>query len=141
MDGLTIGEIAQAANLRPSAIRYYERIGILPTARRAGGQRRYDADVLDRLAIIRFARAVGCTLDEIRELLDGVDARPPTERWRELARRRLSELEVIVADAETTRRVLQDTLQHRCPKLVERGSALGDNGLAINGAAVHRSPG
>lgn len=130
MEKLTIGEVARAANLRPSAIRYYERVGIVPAPPRDGGQRRYDRRVLDRLAIVRFAQRVGCSLDEIRELLAGIDSRPPTDRWRRLAQIKLDEIDAVVAEAETTRRLLRDTLAHRCPKLVERGAALGEDGCA-----------
>src|SRR5689334_12770519 len=52
--------------LRPSAILYYERIGLLPPAERLSGQRRYDPTVLYRLAIIQRARQLGFTLSEIR---------------------------------------------------------------------------
>jgi len=71
MAQLTISQVAQEIRLRPSAIRYYENIGLLPQAERLSGQRRYDPTVLYRLAIIQRARQLGFTLSEIRHLFFG----------------------------------------------------------------------
>src|SRR5262252_4201275 len=71
MPQLTISQVARQIRLRPSAIRYYERIGLLPPAQRLGGQRRFDPRVLYRLAIIQRARQLGFTLTEIRQLFFG----------------------------------------------------------------------
>ena len=68
MAQLTISQVAQEIRLRPSAIRNYEEIGLLPRAERLSGQRRYDPTVLYRLAIIQRARQLGFTLSEIRHL-------------------------------------------------------------------------
>src|ERR687889_574877 len=67
---LTIGELAQRAGLATSAIRYYERVGMLPPAERVSGQRRYGEDAVARLAFIAAAQNAGFTLREIRELAD-----------------------------------------------------------------------
>ena len=71
MAELTISQVARQIRLRPAAIRYYERIGLLPSAKRLSGQRRYDPTVLHRLAIIQRARQLGFTLAEIRQLFFG----------------------------------------------------------------------
>jgi MerR family redox-sensitive transcriptional activator SoxR len=86
---LSIGEVARRAGLRASALRYYERIGLLPRAVRVGGRRRYDPRILDRLAIVRLGQYVGLRISEIRWLLNEVPGRPPPERWRKLAMDRL----------------------------------------------------
>lgn len=65
-----IGEIARRAGLRTSAVRYYERIGLLRPAPRAGGQRRYDPSALHRLSAIRLAQRAGFSLEEIKRLFD-----------------------------------------------------------------------
>jgi len=62
MDELTIGEVGQQAGLRPSAVRYYESVGLLPLPRRVSGQRRYTAEALQRLAFINLAQRVGLTI-------------------------------------------------------------------------------
>ena len=67
---LTIGELAKAAEVPTSTVRYYERAGILrPRGRSAGNYRVYSADELERLRFIRAAQATGFTLDDIKALL------------------------------------------------------------------------
>jgi MerR family redox-sensitive transcriptional activator SoxR len=124
MTAMTIGEVARRSGLRPSAIRYYEALGLLPKPPRAGGRRRYDDDVLKRLAMVRFAKHVGFSVEEVKLLLDGVNGRPPTERWRRLARAKAKQVAEFIAHATTVQTMLLDTLGHQCPKLVERGDAL-----------------
>src|SRR3712207_8005333 len=71
------------AGIRPSALRYYESVGLLPAPQRVGGQRRYGAAVLDQLAVLRPAQQAGLTMVEIRTLLHGFTAdTPPPARWR-----------------------------------------------------------
>ena len=66
---LRIGEVAQQAGLTVEALRYYERMGLLPRVPRStGGLRRYSADVLDRVRFIKQAQALGLTLKEIQQL-------------------------------------------------------------------------
>ncbi|HWQ13238.1 MAG TPA: MerR family transcriptional regulator [Roseiflexaceae bacterium] len=107
MEELTIGEVARRAGLRTSALRFYERSGLLPLPARRGGQRRYDAHVLPRVAAIQAAQAAGFTLAEIRTLLDGFPPEvPPGERWRALAARKIAELDELIASAEQMKRRL-----------------------------------
>ncbi|HVL85075.1 MAG TPA: redox-sensitive transcriptional activator SoxR [Pseudonocardia sp.] len=87
-DLLTIGEVERRSGIPQSALRYYEREGLLRTTRTSGGQRRYPRAVLRRLAFVRAARAIGLGLDEIRETLDGLPGgRTPTRAdWARLSR-------------------------------------------------------
>ena len=71
MSQLTISQVARQVGLNPSAIRYYEHLGILPRAFRVSGQRRYDRSVLYRLAVVQRAREAGFALDEIKALFFG----------------------------------------------------------------------
>src|SRR5579859_180857 len=66
---LAIGELAARTGKRPSLIRYYEQIGLLPPPVRVNGQRRYDAGAVRTLAVIDTAQRAGLTLDEIKALL------------------------------------------------------------------------
>ena len=99
MDGkdlLTIGEVAARSGFAPSALRYYEREGLLVAARTSGGQRRYPRSVLRRLAFVRAASNVGLSLDEVRTALSALpEGRTPTKAdWRRLSdtwRQRLDE--------------------------------------------------
>jgi MerR family redox-sensitive transcriptional activator SoxR len=63
---LTIGEVARCTGVSTSAIRYYEEAGLLPEPERVGGKRRYEKEILRRLALIRGAKGAGFTLGEIR---------------------------------------------------------------------------
>ena len=63
-DLLTVGAVAERSGFATSALRYYERLGLISSTRTAGGQRRYERNVLRRLAFIRAARNVGLSLDE-----------------------------------------------------------------------------
>jgi DNA-binding transcriptional MerR regulator len=99
---MRIGEVARRARVRVSLIRYYEEIGLLPEPARVSGQRRYDETVLRRLAVIDVAQRAGLSLDEIRELVDhGND--PMSERLRELAERRLPEIDALIERARRVR--------------------------------------
>ena len=109
MSQLTISQVARQVGLQPSAIRYYEQIGILLPAQRIGGQRRYDTTVLHRLAVIQWARQTGFTLDEIRELFFGFrDVAPASQRWQKLSRRKLAELAELTGQIKTMQRLLRE---------------------------------
>jgi MerR family redox-sensitive transcriptional activator SoxR len=84
-DPLTIGEIAKRSGLAPSAIRYYERIGLIRAERTLGNQRRYRRDVLRRIAFVRIAQRVGLTLDEIIDSLSDlpIDRAPTAHDWQQ----------------------------------------------------------
>jgi MerR family transcriptional regulator, redox-sensitive transcriptional activator SoxR len=124
MPDLRIGDIARRTGLRTSAIRYYEKVGLLPRAPRVGRQRRYEPQVIERLAIVRFAQFVGLTISEIKWLLNDVPGRPPPERWRKLAQQRLGRLDVLMTEVDTIRKLLQMTLDNECPRLAEHGSQI-----------------
>jgi MerR family redox-sensitive transcriptional activator SoxR len=87
MELLAIGEVATRAGLAPSALRYYEDLGLIEATRTAGGARRYARSVLRRLAVIRAARNIGLSLPEIRAALDTLPpGRPPTAAdWAQLS--------------------------------------------------------
>lgn len=124
MPEMRISQVATQAGLRPSAIRYYEAQGLLPEPRRVGGKRRYDAAVLDQLAVIQLAQEAGFTLAEIRTLLSGFSARlPASRRWRTLAERKLPEVEALIARAQTMKRMLETLMECRCLDLEECGRA------------------
>jgi MerR family transcriptional regulator, redox-sensitive transcriptional activator SoxR len=101
---LTIGEVARKAGLKTSAIRYYESVGLLPEAVREAGQRRYGEDTLRRLRVIEVAKRAGFSLDEARVLLATGDGGPPAHaQLRELAERKLPEVDELIARAQAVR--------------------------------------
>jgi MerR family redox-sensitive transcriptional activator SoxR len=96
METLTIGDFAVRSGVAPSALRYYEKEGLIRSTRTAGNQRRYHRSELRRVAFIRIAQQVGVSLDEIREALESLpENRTPTKAdWSRLSarwRRRLDE--------------------------------------------------
>jgi MerR family transcriptional regulator, redox-sensitive transcriptional activator SoxR len=115
MGTLTIGEVARRAGVRTSALRYYEEVGVLPPAERISGQRRYDTTVLARLAVVRLAQELGFTVAEIRALVEGFDeAEVSSERWRELASRKLAEVDALITQAEHMKQLLEESLHCGC---------------------------
>jgi len=87
MSSLSIGEVARRSGKAPSAIRYYESIGLLPSARRESGRRLFPEDTVRTLHLIDTARGAGLTLEEIGTLLAG------GEPLRAIAARRLAALD------------------------------------------------
>jgi MerR family redox-sensitive transcriptional activator SoxR len=105
---LTISQVAREAGLRPSAIRYYEAIGILPSPRRVSGQRRFDRATLRRLAVVRRAQEAGFSLDEIRTLVLGAGKPSPlSARWKRTAEGKIAELDRHIARIRDMRGLLE----------------------------------
>ena len=99
---LTVGELAQRSGVAPSALRYYEELGLISSRRTAGNQRRYDRATLRRVSFVRAAQAVGLSLDEVAAALATLPAgRTPTKRdwtrlsasWRGILEERIERLE------------------------------------------------
>jgi MerR family redox-sensitive transcriptional activator SoxR len=116
---LLIGDVARHAGLRPSAIRYYESIGLLPPPDRVAGRRRYDSGVVQRLSVIGAAQRAGLSLEEIKELLACDSEGAVSERLREIAETKLPEVEALIERAEFVRGWLEAAAQCRCPTLAE----------------------
>ena len=108
---LTIGQLADRAGIATSAIRFYERAGVLPPPARVSGQRRYDGDALRRLEVLAVAKRAGFTLDEARVLLER------GEPLRELAARKLPEVEALIARAQHMRTWLEHASRCECESL------------------------
>jgi DNA-binding transcriptional MerR regulator len=115
---LTIGQVADRAGLNASAIRYYEREGILPQPGRSSGQRRYTEEVVRRLQVIDIAKRAGFTLDEIRLILDADAADDLAhDELRALADRKISEVDALIARAEAMREWLTKARTCQCSSL------------------------
>jgi len=123
---MKIGELARRTKLNASAIRYYEKIGVLVAPQRVGGQRRYPTDSFDRVLLIRFATDVGFTLAEIKLFLSGLrDNAPVGPRWKRLASRKLLEVDQYIARSFKLKSLLQNLLHCRCASLQQCVRALG----------------
>ena len=108
---LTIGELARRTGIAPSALRYYEELGLLPTPARISGQRRYPESAVERVGIILLLSNVGFTLAEQKAFM-AARAVAPNE-WRRLARRKRAELDDQIAKAQAARKAIDHAL--RCP--------------------------
>jgi len=113
---VTISEVARRAGIRPSAIRYYESVALLPAPRRVNGRRRYDEGVLRALAIIQLAQQAGFTIPEIRTLFTGFAPDTPiSSRWQTLAETKIAEVDALIARAQSVKRLLEECiLRCRC---------------------------
>ena len=136
MTQMTISEVAQQVGLQPSAIRYYEQIGLVPRAERISGQRRYDTTALHRLAVIQCARQLGFTLEEVRELFFGFDnagfrtPRRASERWQAMSAKKLAELDTLTKEIKTMRRLLRKMMEGcHCETLEQCGKGIFRSGM------------
>lgn len=115
---MKIGQLARSANLNASAIRYYEKMALLAPPQRLGGQRRYPAEALHRVLLIRFASEMGFTLSEIKLFLSGLrDNTPVGPRWKKLAHRKILEIEETLQRSLRLKSLLQNLLRCRCVSL------------------------
>jgi MerR family redox-sensitive transcriptional activator SoxR len=125
---MTIGEVAAKATLATSAIRYYERTGLLKQALRKNGRRVYSDDILHQLVIVEFAKATGFTLSETKLLLHGFpETTPASARWKKMASKKIRELDVALAKTKAMRDMLGAMTSCRCRKLAQCAEGLGRN--------------
>jgi MerR family redox-sensitive transcriptional activator SoxR len=114
---MKIGEVAARSGTTASSIRYYESVQVLPEPERVGGQRRYEDDVLEKLAAIDVAQRAGFSLAEIRLLLKAAEEEAVSTQLQELAGRRLADVEALIAQAETMKGWLLGAQACQCPTL------------------------
>lgn len=122
---MTISQLAKQVGVRPSAIRYYEHIGVVRRAERTSGQRRYDESAACRLAVVVRARQLGFSLDEIRELFFGFRAdATASERWKKLTERKLAQLDEQVQRIQAMQEVLRRLNSCSCSVLERCGQRM-----------------
>lgn len=132
---LTVSEVARRSGFAASALRYYEREGLITASRTGGGQRRFERGVLRRLAFIRAARNVGLSLEEIRvELTELPELRTPTRAdWGRISRNWRRRLDEQIEALQALRDGLQSCIGCGCLSL--RSCAMSNPGdvLAAGG--------
>lgn len=135
-DWLTIGEMAERAGVRTSALRFYEAEGLVSSQRTGGGQRRFHRDELRRVTFVRVAQNVGLSLEQIRASLATLpEGRTPTKAdWARLARTWRPALDQQIAMLERLRDTLGDCIGCGCLSL--RACALYNTGdrAAVGGS-------
>jgi len=117
---LAIGELADRTGKRPSSIRYYEQVGLLPEPVRVHGQRRYAPDTVRTLAVIDTAQRAGLTLEEIKTLLSASpEDNAAVDRLREVADRKLPQIIALIERTQLVRSWLESAARCECPSLTE----------------------
>jgi MerR family redox-sensitive transcriptional activator SoxR len=119
---LSIGEVAEKAGVSVSAIRYYERNGLLPEAERVGGRRRFGEETVQRLGIVDVAKQAGFSLDEVGTLLASIDAGAPAhEQLQALANCKLPQVDALIERAQRMRDWLVVARECGCVSLEDCG--------------------
>jgi MerR family transcriptional regulator, redox-sensitive transcriptional activator SoxR len=118
MAGMMIGDVARQAGVAASTLRYYEKAGLIPPPARAGRRRQYDHQVLGRIRIIALARDAGFSVRETRTFLNGFpNGTAPALRWREMSRRKIAELDELIARLARMKSILNASFHCDCRKL------------------------
>ena len=126
MPSMSIGEVARICGLAPSAIRYYEKAGLLPRAVRVSRQRRYDAQMIGRLRLLQMAREAGFTIAETRTFVSGFSATtPPAVRWRSLAKRKLAEIATRIGQLQRMKTLLESSFHCHCLSIEDCARLIG----------------
>jgi len=136
---LTIGELATRSGVAPSALRFYETVGLIRSERTSGNQRRYQRATLRRVALIQAGKAAGIPLDQIGVALGALpDGRVPTRRdWGHLSRRWREDLDRRIATLEALRDRLTTCIGCGCLS-IDRCSLLNpDDEAAALGPGAH----
>jgi MerR family redox-sensitive transcriptional activator SoxR len=137
-DQLTVSDIAARSGFSPSALRFYERAGLIHASRTAGNQRRYERGVLRRLAFIRAARNVGLTLDEVAAALATLpDSGTPTKAdWTRLSRGWRARLDAQITALEKLRDGLDSCIGCGCLSLQRCAISNPGDIASANGAGA-----
>jgi MerR family transcriptional regulator, redox-sensitive transcriptional activator SoxR len=136
---LTIGEVAARSGVAPSALRFYEREGLIEAARTDGNQRRYERAVLRRIAFIQAGRAAGVTLAEIRSSLAGLPTRrtPSREDWERLSNKWRDDLDARIETLQALRNRLTTCIGCGCLSIDQCDLLNPDDEAAARGAGAH----
>jgi MerR family redox-sensitive transcriptional activator SoxR len=115
MTELSIGQLAERADVNASTLRYYESVGLIPLPERKNGQRRYDERLLDRINFIKVAQQTGFSIQEISVLLEGFEQGDSlSERWGKMAKQKRSELEERKKQINSMIQILDNGLSCKC---------------------------
>ncbi|MGI8678116.1 MAG: redox-sensitive transcriptional activator SoxR [Jatrophihabitans sp.] len=141
-DLLTVSEVAGRSGVATSALRFYEREGLIAATRTTGNQRRFQRNVLRRLAFIRAARNVGLSLDEVAAALATLpEGRTPTRAdWARLSRTWRQRLDDQIAALTKLRDGLDSCIGCGCLSLRTCAISNPDDFVAVRGAGARFLP-
>jgi MerR family redox-sensitive transcriptional activator SoxR len=136
---LSIGEVAARSGVAPSALRFYERRGLIASSRTDGNQRRYDRAVLRRVAFIQAGRAAGISLERIGAALARLPSgRSPTRKdWERLSNRWREDLDARIATLEALRERLTTCIGCGCLSIDRCDLLNPDDEASARGAGAH----
>ena len=136
---LTIGELSARSGVSQSALRFYEREGLISARRTGGNQRRYAAVTLRRVALLQAGKAAGIPLERIRTALEALPAgKTPTKRdWERLSRSWARELDERIATLEAIRGRLTTCIGCGCLSLRTCGLLNPGDEASAGGAGAH----
>ena len=125
--------------MAPSALRFYERQGLLSSARTDGNQRRYERAVLRRIAFIQAGRAAGVSLADIRRALGGLPrSRTPSRTdWERLSNRWRNDLDQRIATLQALRDRLTTCIGCGCLSIDRCDLLNPDDEAGARGAGAH----
>jgi MerR family redox-sensitive transcriptional activator SoxR len=114
MKALTVSDVALESGVSGSAIRFYERQGLITASRTGGNQRRFGTEAACRVKVARVAQRIGLSVNEIRELLATLPPEPTLDDWKTLheqltaeARRRIAELHAALEEISSGRKLCE----------------------------------
>jgi MerR family redox-sensitive transcriptional activator SoxR len=138
-DELSIGEVARRSGVAPSALRFYERQGLIAASRTDGNQRRYDRAVLRRIALLQAGRAAGIPLAQIRGALEGLPtSRTPSRRdWERLSNRWRDDLDARIETLQALRERLTTCIGCGCLSIDRCDLLNPDDEAAARGPGAH----
>ncbi len=135
---LTVGEVAARSGLTVSALHFYERKGLIRSQRTAGNQRRYDRDVLRRVALIQVAQELGIALAEVGRALAALpNGRAPSRGdWEQLSSRWAADLDRRILRLERLRTRLAQCIGCGCLSIDSCQIFNADDHLAAEGTGA-----
>ncbi|MEO3890006.1 MerR family transcriptional regulator [Nonomuraea sp. B5E05] len=134
---LTIGELASRTGLATSALRYWEELGLLPAPPRVSGQRRYPPSAVRLVGLVLLLREVGFTLQEAKTFITARSL--AGDGWRELYRRKLTELDQRIAQAQVARTAIAHGLACPHENITECSNFAGGIAALLAGASLEEA--
>ena len=132
----TVGKVAQRTGVRVSTLHFYEQKGLIHSWRNAGNQRRYKADVLRRVSVIKAAQKMGISLATIKEALSELpnNRTPTTKDWEKMSTRWQRQLNARIAYLERLRDSLTGCIGCGCLSMKNCPIYNEDDKLAAEGS-------
>ncbi|MEF3405068.1 redox-sensitive transcriptional activator SoxR [Agromyces sp. CCNWLW203] len=139
---LTVGEMSRRTGVAPSALRFYEDLGLIASHRTGGNQRRYPRHMLRRVSLISVAKRLGIPLSDVQTAFENVplDTTPSHEDWQAASRRWKRQLELRRLGIERLERELTGCIGCGCLSMKACRLLNPDDELGEQGSGPQRLP-